>query len=483
LSQPTVSTSGCYNPWMKRLNPSQLRETFRISIAEGVFSQIFTNLAGPGSVFITKLLVMLNASPVHFGFLSAIGQLSLVVQPLGVAVTRRRARRKPVIILMAAVGRSMAPLLGILPMLLPAAVALPASLLLFMVFTALLSVTANMWIGWIADMVPLRVRGRFFARRNQVLMLVAVVVSYLFGAFVDLFSADRGWISRQIEGLLHLNADPGGLPGALLIVFSSAGVLGLAGLLILRKQPENPKLLEHESFKTILKVPFTDPNFRHLSMFGIWWMMAVGIGAPFWQPFMMQKLGMSVVEVLLYGTIATAGALMAVRPWGRFIDRYGNKPAMRIAIVMGSINPLMWLFVTRDTLWIIYSEALLCGVMWSCVGIVIANLVLSIAPESRRQIYSGVFNAVSGLAMMATMLASGLFMPGRLQISGLNLWPEQVLFLITAFARLSAEIPLSWVHEPQSIPVGELLARLQQYSKVGVSTLLTWLIRRGGRRS
>ncbi|MBN2586323.1 MAG: hypothetical protein JXR55_03440, partial [Candidatus Fermentibacteraceae bacterium] len=80
---------------------SELRDTFRISTQEGVFSQIFASLAGAGSVFITKLAVMLGASPIHFGILSAIGQFSQAVQPLGVAVTRSRRVRKPVILTMA----------------------------------------------------------------------------------------------------------------------------------------------------------------------------------------------------------------------------------------------------------------------------------------------------------------------------------------------------------------------------------------------
>jgi MFS family permease len=467
--------AAAYNSRMKKGRTSQLRETFRVSITEGAFSQVFNSLAGPGSVFVTRLAVMLNASPLGFSILSAIGQLSQVIQPLGVAVTRRRSRRRPVVILMAAAGRAMTPLLGLTPLLLPAAAALPVSLLLFALITAVLSVSTNMWMGWIADMVPLRVRGRFFARRNQVLMVAGLLASFVFGAFVDLYSEERGWIAGRIARILGVSPDPSGL----FAVFAAAGILGLVGLLILRRQPENPKQLESERYRTILKAPLADANFRKLCVFGAWWMLAVGIGSPFWQPFMMQRLRMSIVGILVYGTLSTAGALLAVRPWGRFIDRYGNKPAMRIAMVLGAINPVMWLFVTPQSLWIIYSEAVLSGVMWSCVGIVMANLVLAIAPAGRKQVYSGVFNAVSGLAVMVTMLASGMLMPRGMTLFGRPLYPEQVLFLATAAARLTAEIPISWVHEPSSVAVGEILEKLQQYSKVRIATLFTLLFRRG----
>lgn len=462
---------------------SELRDTFRISTQEGVFSQIFASLAGAGSVFITKLAVMLGASPAHFGILSAIGQFSQAVQPLGVAVTRGRRVRKPVILALAAAARSMAPLLGLVPLLFPYRAALPMVLVIYALYSAILAVCANMWMGWIADMVPRGIRGRFFAQRNQVLMVAGVLASFVFGAAVDLFSTERGWVADQVGRAVGVAGDPSQLPWVFLGVFTMAGLIGLTGLTILRRQPERPKETETEPFVSMLARPFRDRNFRRMSLFGVWWMLAVGIGAPFWQPFMIQRLNMDVVQILLYGTVSTVGAQVAIRPWGRFIDRHGNKPAMRLALLLGTVNPLLWLLLTPDNYWFVFVEAFLSGVMWSCAGIVTANMVLSIAPREYRQIYSGVFNALASTAMMITMLFSGFFLPEGIQLLGRYLYPEQVLFLITAFARFSAEIPLSWVDEPDSTPIGILIRRFNSYAKVGIVGALTLMVRRRKRKS
>lgn len=460
---------------------SQLRETFRISTREGIFAQVFVSLAGAGSVFITKLAVMLGATPAHFGILSAIGQFSQALQPLGVAITRKRRFRKPVIVSMAATARSMAPLLGLIPLLFPHRASLPLVLAVYAVYSAILAVCTNMWMGWIADMVPRSMRGRFFAQRNQVLMIAGVLASFLFGAAVDLFSTERGWFAGALGGVLGLKHDPSALPWAFLGVFTLAGIIGLAGLPVLKRQPEKPKETEPEPFKAMLVRPLSDRNFRNLSIFGIWWMLAVGIGAPFWQPFMIQRLHMDVVQILVYGTVSTIGAQVAIRPWGRFIDRHGNKPAMRLALMLGTVNPLLWLLLTPENYWFIFLEAFLSGVMWSCAGIVTANMVLSIAPAKYRQMYSGVFNALSSCAMMVTMLASGFFIPGGTVLLGRYLYPEQVLFLITAFARLSAEIPLSFVHEPESTPMGVLVRRFNSHAKVAMTGAVL-IMARGRRR-
>lgn len=427
---------------------SILRRVFRISTTEGIFSQLYSTLAAPGSVFVTKLAVMLGAGPVHFSLLSAAGQISLLFQPLGAAITHRKPFRKRTVIILAAIGRLFAPMFGIVPFLFIGDLSIWVFLALFMVSAIFLALSANIWIGWINDTVPLRLRGRFFAYRNRILMIAGLLMGYFFGALVDVFSTDRGWLGDRIVGLLGIDPDPSGLRYVLLVVFITAGILGIIGLTILRRQPEVEKPHSLESVLFQFRSAFHDRNFRLLLLFGFWWMVAVGIGAPFWQPYMMTILRMDLVDIFLYATVSTVGALIAVKFWGRLIDRAGNRAAMALAIVLGSINPLFWVIADSSTLWLIYIEGFMSGIMWSCAGIVMTNFVLAIAPAGRAQMYSGIYAAVSGIGVIITMLASGIFMPGSMEVFGRLLHPEQVLFLMTAGARLTAEIPLAFVIEP-----------------------------------
>lgn len=445
-------------------DPSELRKTFRLSITEGVFSQVYGSLAGPGSAFLTRLLVFLGAGPVHFSLLSAIGQVSMLFQPLGIVAGRGSVSRRRRVVGWAAAGRSLTPILGLAPLVLPEELALPAVLLVFFLITSILAVSTNMWMGWIARMVPRRIRGRFFAKRNAVLMVFGLLVSFAFGMWLDAYAEPPAGVGALVASALSLSPD--GMPRALFITFAVAGALGLTGLFILRKQPERIEPDSGETLRSTVLEPLKDGNFRRLCFFGAWWMAAVGVGAPFWQPFMIQVLGMGLVEMLIYGAVSTTGAVLTLKYWGRLIDRFGNKTAMKMAIVMGTFIPLAWLLVTRETRWLLVFEAAASGSMWGCVGVVTANLVLAVSPGGREQAYSGLYSAVCGLAMMASMLASGLFMPAPLNLAGLSLHPMQVLFLTTAFARLSAEIPLCWVDEPDSVGMVVVLRRLLFWNKV-----------------
>ena len=424
----------------------------RISIVEGIFGQIFNSLSGPGSAFLTKFAIMIHSTPLQFGILAAIGQISLVFQPLGAIITRRREKRKGVVLSLLFAGRGIALFYGIIPFFFISGNAVRVFLLLFFLSVSLSAVADNAWIAWISDMIPRRVRGRFFSARSRYLMLTAIIVSCAFGLFIDLFI--EGAPSGRLSGIFTHEY----LPYGFAIIFFTATVAGILGLRVLSRQPEKMKRIEEEGFAEMFVEPLKDSNFRKFLFYGCWWMFAVGIGNPFWQPFMLKKLHMSLFEVQIYGSINIISAMAVIGIWGRLIDAYGNKIAMRLIILLGGFNPMVWLFVSSHNYIILYLEAITSGMMWGGAALVGMNFVLSLAPKEKKQVYAGVSGAFSGVAMMTTMLISGAFLPSPLEIAGLHLEPEQVLFALTGIARWSAQIPLSWVHEPQSRPVVDAIA-------------------------
>lgn len=434
---------------------SGLGQIFRISVTSGIFGQIFSTLCGSGSAFLTKFAIMLNAAPIHFAILAATGQISQIFQPIGALVTKGRTKRKGVVLTLEFIGYCTAFCFGLVPYIFSEYNAIFAFLLLFFLSISLLSVANNAWIGWITGIVPLKVRGRFFSVLSQYVMLTAVLVGMGFSLFIDLFSASvRQDITRQSSAFFR----PENLRLGFIIIFSVAILAAISRLLNLSRLPEKEKKIEEGGLTRMFSRPLRDGNFRKFLLFNCWWMLAVGIGAPFWQPFMLKKLGMTLFEVQIYSGVNIAAAIFVLRLWGRIIDGYGNRTAMRLIIMLGGFNPMVWLFVTPHNYYILYMEAITSGVMWAGAGLVATNFVLSIAPDEKRQLYSGVSAAFSGLAMVITMLASGVFLPQSLVIGEIHLQPEQVLFGLTGIARWTAQIPLCLVQDRRSRPVSEAIA-------------------------
>ncbi|MDD3096919.1 MAG: MFS transporter [Candidatus Cloacimonetes bacterium] len=440
---------------------SLILRVYRKSITEGAFAQVYGNLSTIGSSFITKLLVILGASPLQYSLLSAIGQLSAIWQPLGVAFSHHVGQRKWPCVWITAIGRFLTLFLG-------AALLFPNQregiwfLLVLLFFSAGFQATgANIWIAWISDLIPMQIRGRFFSRRNQILLAIGLVFSYIVSFHVDLFeSSTAGW-KAVYRSLLHAESFfvPQNQALFLAFVFVFASIIGIIGLSFLALQPERMRVKkEKESLLQVFKAPLRDKNFRLLLVFGAWWMLATGVGSPFWSPFMLKKLEMSLFEVQLYSTLHIGSSLLSFSFWGKFIDRFGNKSAMKICVVLGAINPALWLFMSAANHLILWFEALGSGFMWAGAGVITTNFVLSIAPKGKEQAYSGIYAALTGVFMMSSSLASGIFYPEQLDLGFKVLEPEQVIFGVGAVMRLMALIPLALVREYRSVQLRKALA-------------------------
>jgi MFS family permease len=463
---------------------SELRDTIRFSVVEGVYTQVYIALATVSSVFVTRFALLLGAVPSQLGILAAIGQLSLVFQLFGFAATRRGTSRRKIIIRLATAGRALALLYGVLPFLFPRYIAIWVFLLLLSISTSLHAMGTNAWIAWISDVVPERLRGRFFSWRSRYFMIAGLLIGYVLGAIVDFCDPKTyGLIERFVHLPSAIAVRPEYLNATFALVFLIAAMFGLLGVMILRRQPERKKEVESGSLLQTVRDSLRDTNFRRFLIYNSWWMFALGVGSPFWQPFMIQKLHMSLVHIQIYGTISAVAAILALRPWGMVIDRFGNKTAMRVAIILGGINPLVWIFVDAHSSWVLYFESVTSGVMWAGTNIVAMNFVLAIAPREKRQIYSGIVGAFSGTAMIITMLMSGFLLPKALYVLGFHLEPEQVLFGITGIMRWTAHVPLSFVKEARGQPFGALLYYLRQFSKVRIAQLVGLIARNGLRDS
>lgn len=438
---------------VKKRKQQILRRGIRISTIDGLFAQLYGALCQIGSGFITKFMVILGASPLQFSLLSALGQVSALFQPLGLAFTHRLKSRKNACVWITAAGRFLTFFMGAALLFSSASQGIWFILALLFVSAGLQAIGANIWIAWISDLVPLSIRGKFFSKRNQILILAGLAAGYIFSLFVDMFEAGGGILRILLDKSAALASFfvPANQPLFMSGIFAFGTLMGLIGLVFLSKQPERSiKRAAQQSLKDEYLSPFKDANFRRLLLFGIWWMLAIGVGSAFWGPFMLKKLGMGMFTMQLYGTVHNASSILSYSFWGRFIDKVGNKTAMKICVFLGGLNPMLWLFTSPGNYGILWLEGAISGAMWAGNTIVATNFVLAIAPKGKQQVYSGLYGAIAGVSMMFTTLLSGVLFPGSLDLGWKVLEPEQVIFGIGGVLRWLTIIPLMAVHEQKA---------------------------------
>ena len=424
---------------------SHLRKTVVYSTAEGMVAQVYTTLAGPGSAILTRYLVFLGAGVMDFTLYSIVGQISQITAILGTWLVKKFRDTKRVTVSTISIGKILSFAFGIIPFLVPSSVAVKVFLALFFVSVSLQAIGGNVWLSWMAGVIPARIRGRFFSRRSQFLMLAGLVSGFVFSAVVDAFSPEGGVIHSAAVRLSSKIFAPHNLIYVFAGIFFTAGAVGVIGIRILKKQPSPlQEEIPEKSPLAHIKEALTDRKFLRLLGAKMWWMLAIGIGAPFWQPFMLKGLGMSVTEVQIYTTISLIANILALRIWGEIIDRFGNRPVLSMVVLLGGLYPFIWLFVSPTNYYLVFLEAVFSGIVWSGDGLGWFNLLLKIFPRQKVQVYAALFSAVSVLGSVLTSYLSGVLFPHR---GVFGLAPEQILFAVGGLARLSAFFPISKIEE------------------------------------
>ena len=143
-------------------------------------------------------MVLLGATPMQFSILSSLGQVSAVFQPLGVALTHRLKKRKKVCIWVTGIGRFLSFFIGAAWFFSDRRMGIIYLLVLLFVSAGLQAIGGNIWIAWVSDLIPQTIRGRFFARRNQILAFAGLIAGYFFGYCTDLFEKNGGLLARFI---------------------------------------------------------------------------------------------------------------------------------------------------------------------------------------------------------------------------------------------------------------------------------------------
>lgn len=153
---------------------------------------------------------------------------------------------------------------------------------------------------------------------------------------------------------------------------------------------------------------FRDKRFMRVVLCFTGWAFAVNLASPFFNVLMLENLEMSYTRITLFNQIAqNICSVLFVRRWGRPLDRYGSKAVVQIAGRACMVLPLLWLFVTPSSQWIILIISVLTGIFWPAVDLGQQNSYLAASEEHHRAMYMAVFFAVYNLLGVAVGNALG----------------------------------------------------------------------------
>jgi len=388
------------------------------------------------SGFLIVFALALGASNTVVGILGALPSIAMVLMEIPGAKLVEYFRRKTIFTVTTTLSRLTWLLIILVPYLFTKhTLWFLGSAFLFM--RCLEYLADPSWASWAADLVPDKVRGAFWGRRNMLVGLAGMLASLAAGAYLDLFPKD------SYTGFA--------------VLFGVGILIGLYSTKLMRKVKE-PEYRDHDHHR--LRDFFTvDGQFRTYCWIMIAYYFAVNLASPLFTAYMLENLGLSYTYFVIAGAIATASRILAHPHFGYVSDKFGDKPVAVISLLGTALVPLAFIFVTKETLWLIIPAQILSGIAWAGHDLSTWNLLLDLTNREKRAMQIAEYSMLTNIPMIISPILGGLIADNVvLVLSGIPL-----VFLIASVLRAASAIFLLKIHETRvgkERPVSEVFAHV-----------------------
>jgi MFS family permease len=257
--------------------------------------------------------------------------------------------------------------------------------------------TVALWAWW-GDLVPTRIRGRYFARRQIIQLSLSIPTLLAGGYFADYW---RDQFKADPDRLLLAYAIPTGLGAAFLLM----SLVPLVLMPATRRYPVPDAGLVWSA----VRAPFVDRRFWRLLVFRSWFSLANGVSQVV-QNVIYPKavLHFGVGPMSAMRVVTGVGQIGGSRFVGKWSDRFGNRPVLMAAQACVSLSLVFYIVARPETRWLLVGAWVLFAA-YIAHNICLPNLVLKLSPELERPAYVASNEALGSVFHAAATIAGGVF--------------------------------------------------------------------------
>lgn len=389
------------------------------SIFEGSFARTIFNLTS--GAFLAGFAGYLGAGDSFNGIIAAIPVLAGVIQLFSPIVFEKMEKRKHIVMLLCLIHRLLLGFMVFIPFIVKgqsARLAMVAAV--YFISYLAVSFINPAASGWIIDLTPENIRGKYFGTRESYMLGAATVFTLIMGRVLDIYK------------------DKGNEYGGFIVMFSFVIVLAVGNFVSFSLMKEKPVKINKTglNLSKVITIPLKDKKFRKIVMLFIFWNIAVQIGGPFFAIYMVTGLKLSYTYIMAVVMIGTLTNTLLVRIWGRMADRKSWVFVIKLSILMLAFTHFVWLFINPSTSLIMVPLMNIAGgAAWAGIGISAFNIQFIYSPEEGRTVYIGFNAAFSGLiGFLSTLAGSALLLllgGFKISISGFTIGSMQVVFAIS----------------------------------------------------
>ena len=380
-------------------------------------------MMGIGETYLSAFALFLKASTPQIGLLASLPPLlGSLAQIVSAWLGRLAGRRKPIILAGAGLQALAWLPITLLPLLFPSA-AVPLLIMSVVVYQCGAHLAAPQWASLMGDLVPMKRRGRFFARRTSIVSLVT-------------------FVSLAAGGLvLQATTTAGNTLAGFVALFGVAMLArGISTYHLARMQDPDGQvaalqLPARESWWRKLR----KSNFARFSVFYALMQFSVATASPFFAVYMLRDLQFSYAQFMANTGISVLAQFLTLTQWGRISDAFGNRRILSVTGFMLPLMPLLWL--ASPNFWYLLLVQILSGLSWAGFTLGASNFLYDLVARENRATYLAVHNVLASTGIFLGALLGGylgVVLPASIDIAGLSLaWLSPLLgvFAISAVLR------------------------------------------------
>ncbi len=310
--------------------------------------------------------------------------------------------------------------------------------------------TGPAWNTWMEEIVPRRIRPRYFARRTRISQLTTFA-SFVTGGFLLQWAENH---QQTLYGFAFL--------------FLIAGLFRFWSVYCLAQHrsslDNDTRPSSSQSIRRVLKLNSTGSrglnstdsavsNANRLLAYLVVVQGFVQISSPYFAPYMLEELGFSYTQFVSLLAIAFLSKVVALPWWASVAKQHSAQTLLWIGGI--GITPLaaMWI-VSRDFWWLAATQ-FICGILWAAYELGFFLLFFEALPVAQRTRMLTLYN----LANTASWCAGAMIGAALLSYLGSDASAYFVLFGLSSAGRLAALALLARTGGPP-LPVHAIAVRI-----------------------
>jgi MFS family permease len=385
---------------------------------DGLFSSFSDNLV---LGFLELFLLSYGMSNSIIGLNTSIANLcaSLSIIPGALAISRISSRRRLVVLTGGGMGRLALLAIALVPFITSDAV---TAVVWLVCLNALRTVMNNFcnpaWTSMVADLVPMEARARYFGKRNIAVISASIVAAPVAGAVIKSLSGRAAFPQLGFQAIFFLSF--------------GAGVLGTLSFGHIPDASVSESTASRPAGFPLRKL-LSDRRFTGFVLSALVWNIAVQIGAPFFNVYLVSGLGSNAATVGFLTGVSLFTTLFGQLLFSRITDRRGDVFVLVLTGLVIPLFPLAWLLVT-DPMQVVPINAL-SGIMWAGYNLANFNILLKLTPDDHRPeataIYQTIVTASAVLGpLIGGAMADAVGYKAVFAVSGLFRYLGMLLFVV-----------------------------------------------------